>query len=74
MNQVKSITIVGGGSSGLITGLILKESLDIDINLIYLIFLNLIFLKNFKLCYDFLKFFKIQFSKYFNINFHHLNL
>lgn len=35
MNQVKNITIVGGGSSGLITGLILKESLDIEINLIY---------------------------------------
>ena len=35
MKQVKSITVVGGGTAGLISALILKQSGNLDINLIY---------------------------------------
>ena len=35
MKQVQSLTIVGGGTAGLISALILKERSNIEINLIY---------------------------------------
>ena len=35
MKQVKSLTVVGGGTSGLISALILKERSNLEINLIY---------------------------------------
>jgi len=35
MKQVKSLTVVGGGTSGLIAALILKSRSDIDVKLIY---------------------------------------
>jgi len=35
MKQVKSLTVVGGGTAGLISALILKERSGIDVNLIY---------------------------------------
>lgn len=35
MRQVKSLTVVGGGTSGLISALILKERSNLDVNLIY---------------------------------------
>jgi len=35
MKQVKSLTIVGGGTAGLITALILKERSNLDVTLIY---------------------------------------
>jgi tryptophan halogenase len=35
MKQVKSLTVVGGGTAGLIAALILKERSNLDINLIY---------------------------------------
>jgi hypothetical protein len=35
MKQVKSLTVVGGGTAGLIAALILKERSNLDVNLIY---------------------------------------
>ena len=35
MKQVKSLTVVGGGTAGLISALILKQRSSIDVNLIY---------------------------------------
>jgi len=35
MKQVKSLTVVGGGTAGLIASLILKERSSLDVNLIY---------------------------------------
>jgi hypothetical protein len=35
MKQVKSLTVVGGGTAGLIAALILKERSNLDINLVY---------------------------------------
>ena len=35
MKQVTTITVVGGGTAGLITAIILKKRLNLNINLIY---------------------------------------
>ena len=35
MKNVKSLTIVGGGTAGLISALILKERSNLEVNLIY---------------------------------------
>jgi len=35
MKQVKSLTVVGGGTAGLITALILKQRSNLDVNLVY---------------------------------------
>ena len=35
MKQVKSLTVVGGGTAGLISALILKKRSSLDVNLIY---------------------------------------